>query len=250
MEADGIIEEHNGPAPWISNVVLSPKDDGQVRVTLDVRLANKAIKATHIPIPRIEDIKAKLAGAQYFSKLDFKTAYHKLELREESRLITVFYAGDRLMRYRKLTMGTKPASGELMKALRPLFVDIKGAHLIHDDLIIATTTKEEHIEVLRKVLKIIREHGMTLNLEKCLFIRTSIPFWGVIISKDGILPDPEKVKVLHMASRPKTKEELMSFLCMIQSNKEFIKKSKYLTKLTKKMLNSSGIVTVKVSSKV
>ena len=60
MEAEGIIEEHEGPAPWISNVVLAPKDDGQVRVTLDMKRTNKAIKATNIPIPRIEDIKSTL----------------------------------------------------------------------------------------------------------------------------------------------------------------------------------------------
>ena len=80
MEENGIIEEHHGPAPWISNVVLSPKDDGQTRVTLDMRCTNKAIKATNIPIPRVEEIKAKLAGSDCFSKLDFKSAYHQLKL--------------------------------------------------------------------------------------------------------------------------------------------------------------------------
>lgn len=238
MEEDGIIEEHSGPAPWISNVVLAPKDDGEVRVTLDMRLANKAIKATHIPIPRVEEIKATLAGSEYFTKLDFKSAYHQLELSEESRIITVFHAGDRLMRYRKLTMGTNPASGELTKALKPLFMDIEEAHIIHDDLIIATKTEERNKEILHIVLKRIQENQMTLNLDKCHFVKTSIPFWGVIVTKDGILPDTDKVKALHLASRPKSKEELMSFLCMVQSNKDFIegiaRKSIHLRKLTKK----------------
>ena len=121
LEAEGIIEEHEGPAPWISNVVLAPKDDSQVHVTLDMKRTNKAIKATNIPIPRIEDIKSTLAGSKSFSKLDFKTAYHQLELDEESRKLTVFHAGNRLMKYKRLTMGTKPAAGELTKALQPLF---------------------------------------------------------------------------------------------------------------------------------
>ena len=237
MEENGIIEEHHGPAPWISNVVLSPKDDGQTRVTLDMRCTNKAIKATNIPIPRVEEIKAKLAGSDCFSKLDFKSAYHQLELSQESRYITVFHAGDRLMRYKRLTMGTKPASGELTKALSPLFQDIPEAHIIHDDLIIATKT-DKHKEVLIKVLQRIKDHNMTLNLEKCHFMKEKIPFWGMIITKDGIMPDPEKVKALQRASRPRTKEELMSFLCMVQSNHDFIEgiaqKSEHLRKLTKK----------------
>ena len=76
------------------------RDDGQTRLTLDMRCTKKAIKATNIPIPRVEEIKANLAGSGCFSKLDFKSAYHQLELSEESRYITVFHAGDKLMRYK------------------------------------------------------------------------------------------------------------------------------------------------------
>ncbi len=121
MEKAGIIEEHHGPAPWVSNIVLSPKDDGGIRVTIDLREANKAIEATNIPIPRVEAIKTRMSGCKVFSKLDLKQAFHQLELDEESRSITVFHAGNRLMRYRRLTMGAKPASGELNKALSPIF---------------------------------------------------------------------------------------------------------------------------------
>ena len=238
MEEDGIIEEHEGPAPWTSNVVLAPKEEGQMRITVDMRHPNKAIHATNIPIPRVEEVKAKLAGAKYFSKLDFKSAFHQLEIEEESRYMTVFHAGHRLMRYRRLTMGTKPATGELNKALSPIFQDIKEAHIIHDDLVIATESKERHEEVLHECLRRIRDRGMTLNIKKCYLIQTEIPFWGIIINSEGVSPDPEKVQALKLASRPKNKEELLSFLCMVQSNKEFItsisKKSEHLRKLTKK----------------
>ena len=110
MEEAGIIEDHHGPAPWISNIVLAPKDNGEVRVTVDMRKPNEAIKDTHIPIPRAEDIRAELAGSKYFSKLDFKAAFHQLELAPESRYITVFHDGTTLKRYTHLTMGTKPVS--------------------------------------------------------------------------------------------------------------------------------------------
>ena len=222
MEENNIIEEHIGPAPWISNVVLAPKDDGSIRVTVDMRQANRAIESTNIPIPRVEDIKTQLARCQHFSKLDFKSAFHQLELDEESKKITVFHAGDRLMRYRKLTMGTKPASGELTKALLPLFQPIQEAHVIHDDLIIAAKTKKQHDHALNRVLQVIAKSGMTLNPDKCMFDKEEIPFWGLRVCKDGIKPDPEKVKALQHASRPRSKDELQSFLCMIQSNKDFI----------------------------
>lgn len=76
-----MIEEHpqNEPAP-VSNVVLTPKDDGDIRVTVDDRNVNKAIKLSNLPIPKQEDIKAKLAHKVYFSKLDFKSAFWQVEL--------------------------------------------------------------------------------------------------------------------------------------------------------------------------
>ena len=75
MEKQGIIELHTGVTPWISNVALAPKDNGNIRVTVDMRYVSKAIKNTNLPIPKVEDIKVKMAGNKVFSKLDFRSAY-------------------------------------------------------------------------------------------------------------------------------------------------------------------------------
>ena len=164
--------------------------------------------------------------------------FHQLEIEEESRHLTVFHGNGRLMRYRVLTMGSTPASGELTKALRPLFQHIKEVHVIHDDIIIATNNEDEQKRVLNQVLQIIEDNGMTLNSNKCIFNQTEVPFWGVLVNEHGIRPDPEKVKALKHATRPQNRQELISFLCMLQSNKEFIpliaQKSSHLRGLTKK----------------
>ena len=237
MEAEGIIEEHHGPAPWVSNIVLSPKENG-LRVTVDMRKPNEAIQDTNIPTPRVEDIRAQMSEQRIFTKLDLKAAFHQLELAPESRYLTVFNDGHRLMRYTRLTMGTKPASGELNKALRPLFTSMPNAHVIHDDIVIAAPDEATHDEALDRTLAILSANGLTLNTEKCIFKETSIPFWGMKISKDGVEPDENRVQALREASRPTTKEEVMSFICMIQSFSEFIpnlsRQTIHLRKLTQK----------------
>ena len=222
MEKEDVIEEHHGPAPWVSNVVLTPKDDGGVRVTIDMRQANKAIRKTNLPIPRPEEISSQLAGYTIFSKLDFASAFHQLEIDEESRILTVFHANGRLMRYKRLTMGTAPASGELNKALRPVFHDIEDAHVIQDDLIIGGETQEHHDRVLEKVCERIEEIGMTLNPDKCLISEDQVPWWGMMISKDGVSPDPRKIDALKHMTPPRSKDEVKSLFCMLQSNKSFI----------------------------
>ena len=134
LESD-VIEEHpNGePAPWVSNIVIAPKDDDEIRITLDAKNVNKAIMSSNFPIPRQEDIKAKLTGSKVFSKLDLKSAFWQLEMAPESRYLTVFHANGKLYRYKRLVMGLKPAQGELNAALKPLFAHIPQVHVIHDD---------------------------------------------------------------------------------------------------------------------
>ena len=222
MEENDIIEEHTGPVTWLSNLVLAPKDDGGVRVTVDLRNANRAIKPSHIPIPRPEEVRANLAGYKVYSKIDLKSAFHQLELGEESREMTTFYANKRLMRYKRLTMGSTPASGELTKALNPILGDLPGVSVIHDDIIVGADDIESHDETLHEVCRRISEAGMTLNQNKCIIAKESIPWWGMIISKDGISPDPSKVKDIKNLTAPTTKDEVKSFMCFIQSNKDFI----------------------------
>ena len=238
MEEAGIIEEHTGPTPWLSNIALSPKDDGDLRITVDMREPNKALMANHFPIMRPEEVKAQLASYKYFSKLDFKSAYHQLTLDQESRNLTVFHAGGKLMRYKRLPMGACPATGELAEALRPVFSGHADAHIIHDDVIIGGRTKEEHDINLYSACQTILEAGMTLNIKKCIIGKTEIPWWGLVITNKGIKPDPEKVKALRHATRPQDKEEVRSFLCMIQSNRDFIpnmaQHTTHLRNLTKK----------------
>lgn len=224
MIEQDVIEEHppTEPAPWVSNAVIAPKPDGAIRMTLDARNVNKAIQATNLPIPRQEDIKAKLSGAKVFSKMDFKSAFWQIQLHPDSRYLTTFHANDKLYRYKRLTMGVKPAQGELNMALQPLFAHIPHAHLIHDDLIVATETDAEHNIAIAAVMQAIATAGITLNPSKCTFGSSEIEFWGLRIGSTGVRPDPAKVEALSHITPPRSKVELISFLCMMQSNADFI----------------------------
>ena len=103
-----------------------------------------------------------------------------------------------------------------------IFSSIDHTHIIHDDLIIATPTLEEHDCVLEIVLNRIIEVGLTLNPEKCFLKLKEISFWGVRITEHGIQPDPNKVEFIKQVTAPTSKKELISFLSMIQSNSDFL----------------------------
>ena len=220
MESDDVIEPHHGQVTWLSNPVLVPKADGSTRVTVDLRNLNKAWQDTHLLIPRVDDIMLIFTGKSIFSKLDLKTAFHQLS--EDSRILTLFRAGDRLMRYKRLTMGTLPASGELNSRLRPIIANIPNAAVIQDDIVIATADKETHYQTLEAVITALEKAGLTVSPSKCILGQPEIPFWGFKVNKNGIKPDPNKVQAVQEAGRPTFKDELRSFLYMIRSNGTFI----------------------------
>ena len=107
-----------------------------------------------------------------------KSAFWQIELDESSRYLTVFHTNDKLYRYKRLTMGIKPAQGELNVALNPLFMLIENAHLIHDGLILAQKTVSEQIQTICRVMEVISEAGLTLNPEECSFANKEIIISG------------------------------------------------------------------------
>ena len=119
-------------------------------------------------------------------------------------------------------MGVKPAQSELNAALRPVFAGIPNVYLIHDDLVIAAKTCTEHNTALGQVMEALQSANLTLNPNKCIFGKSRIVFWGMVISDEGVSPDPEKISALENLDPPKSKEELKSFICMMQSNSDFI----------------------------
>lgn len=224
MIKNDVIEEHprTEPAPWISAAHVTYKPDGGIRITMDARNVNKAILSNNLPIPKQEDIKAKMAGSNVLSKFDLRNAFWQFELAPESRYLTVFECNGKLYRYKRMTMGIKTSQGELNAALRPVLQEIPDAHHIHDDIVIASKSVNQHLKALEQFMKAIRKSGLTLNPTKCEFAKKEIKFWGMIVSSEGVRPDPEKVEVLEHLEEPKNKEELRSFLCMMQSNSDFI----------------------------
>ena len=176
MEEEGVIEDHVGPVIWISNPVIVPKSDGKLRITADLRQVNKALDNTHLPIPRVQDILPMFAGKRFCSKPDLRAAFHQVELAKESRHLTVFRAGEKLKCYKRLTMGSLPASGELNNRLHPILAKIADAEIIHDDIVIASEDINAHNKTLHTVLKMIQDVCLTLNRQKCIFAAESIPF--------------------------------------------------------------------------
>ena len=227
LERNDIIERVNGPTPWVSPIVVvpKPKRPGEVRICVDMREPNRAIKRERHASPYIVH---RLNNARVFSKVNLKSGYHQLVLAEESRYITTFSTHDGLWRYKRLNFGISSASEVFQNVIANVIDGIDGALNMSDDIFIfgkGQTDQEamvEHDKHLQQVLQRLQENGLTANLPKFEFRKPKMEFYGMVFSKDGIEPDPKKVDALTMMTPPTSVGEVQSLLGMTNFLARFI----------------------------
>ena len=222
LEEKNIIEKVEGATPWVSPVVAIPKKDGSVRICVDMRMPNTAIQRERHPSPTADDLVHNLNGATVFSKLDLKAGYHQIPLDEKSRYITTFATHKGLFRYTRLNFGTNSASEIFQNIISEQLREIPGSMNISDDIIVYGKNQADHDASLTKVFQKLSDSNLTLNKSKCEFNKSSISFFGLVFSKDGVSPDPDKIKAIHDMSPPKSVSEVRSFLGMATYCAKFI----------------------------
>ena len=243
LENEGIIESVTGPQEWVSNLVATPKSNGAVRLCLDARILNTAIERETHPIPTLETIIDDMNGSKVFSKIDMKEAYTQIVLDEESRKITNFHTAGGIKRFKRLCYGINNAFEIFQRALDDSIGNIPNVKCISDDILIYTSNKAEHMQTLKTLFDKIKKLGLKLNKNKCVFLKSSLSFFGVIISENGVQPDPNKIESIKTAQHPNNIQELRSFLGLITYVSKFIKnfseKTAPLRKLLRKDCNFS-----------
>ena len=186
-----------------------------------MRRANEAIERERHPIPTIEEVLHDLNGSTVFSKLHLKWGFHQVELDAESRQIATFITHRGLFRYKRLIFGMTSAPEKCQKIVKDALIGCKGVKNIADDLIIHGCGIQEHDENLLPVLRHLRKCGLTLNETKCQFRLPKLTFFRHDLSKQGISPSEEKVRVIQNA-KPKNIAEVRSFLGLVQNCAKFL----------------------------
>ena len=122
------------------------------------------------------------------------------------------------MRLNRIPQGVLPASSELNQAFQRILSHIPEVRVIHDDILIASQTIEQQYDAIEKVFHTLAENGLTLKSSKCIFLVQDLPFWGMRITNEGIKPSPQKCQAVQDMEPPKRKEDIASFLSLLQSH--------------------------------
>ena len=176
MEDLEIIKPVTEPTDWVSSLAIAHKPNGGLRICLDPRNLNKAIRRNHHQMPTTDEIFSKMAGAKYFTKMDASNAYWQIPLDDESLRLLTFNTPFGRYRYLHMPYGIHSASEICQSHIASIIENIPGTANCQDDIIIWGSTLEELHERTHICLQAIRKSGLKLRKNKCQFDKTSLTF--------------------------------------------------------------------------
>ncbi len=224
-------------SPFGAPILFVLKKTDELRMVTDYRALNKMIIKSQYPLPRIDDLFDKLQGSKFFTSLDAASAFHQILLQESDRPKTAFRTPFEHYQFWVLPFGLTNAPATFQAAMNKVFApnkyDVDGSVnplselsdyvlMFIDDILIFSKSAEEHLEHVRKVMQVLREHKILIKASKCTWGQEELPYLGHIVSKDGIKVDPKKIQAVADWPEPQNLTELQQFLGLTNFFRKYI----------------------------
>ena len=252
LEKAGVIER--SLSPWASPVIVVPKKSApdeppRRRLCVDYRRVNalqQEIKRTDkstgcltlYPLPKIDEMFAKLGGAKIFSTIDLRSAYYHIGLTRESQAKSAFVVPMGKWQFKRTPFGLSQAPAYFQLLIDQVLMgcgDFAMGYL--DDIIVFSKSEEEHLRHLEEIFKRLRHFDLKMKRQKSSFFKRHIQYLGHLVSENGFEPLPEKLEAIRTMPHPKSPKEVKQFLGLIGYYRKFIPRfsdlSRPLTRLTR-----------------
>ena len=241
MVANGVIRklDTNEVSPYLSPIVVVPKSNGDVRVCVDYTELNKHVLRPRYELPTVDETLAKIGAGAVFTKLDANQGFFQIKLAEESQNLTSFLTP--WGRYCSLRMPFGIASGSecYQDNINDAIGNSQNTACLIDDICISSPDRDSHEKYLFPVLQKLQDAGVTLNADKCEFMKESITFVGHTVSKDGVSADPDKIKAIREMPPPQSVGDVRRFMGMVNQL------GKFSSKLAEKSAPIRALLSVK-----
>nr|GEU36278.1 putative reverse transcriptase domain-containing protein [Tanacetum cinerariifolium] len=227
-------------SPWRAPVLFVKKKDRSFRMCIDYQELNKLIVKHRYPLPRIDDLFDQLQDSNVYSKIDLRSCYHQLRVRDADFPKTAFRTRYGRYKFQVMPFGLTKAPAVFMDLLNRVckpYLD-KFMIVFIDDILIYSRNKEEHANHLRIILELLRKEKLYAKFSKCDFWISIVQFLGHLIDSQGLHADPAKIEAVKNWASPTTPIEIRQFLGLAGYYQRFIKDfskiTKSLTELTQK----------------
>ena len=225
-EIDNLLEAgviRNSQSSWSAPIIVVPKGDGGKHLVIDYRALNKVMRKFVWPMPKVEDIFSQLNGARYFSTLDLRAGYHHIRLTTDSIPKTAFTSPFGKYEYVKVPFGLAQVPAYFQELMTGVLKDIPFAMAYLDDIIIYSSTPEEHLQHIKTVFEKLNHAKLSMKLSKCHFFTKEIQYLGHILGVEGIKPIPTKTEAIKAMHPPVNPKQVRAFLGLVGYYQKFIK---------------------------
>ena len=230
----GVITPVDQPTPWVSQIVVTQKKSGDLRICLDPKELNKALLRERFQLPVLDDVLHELGHSKVFTKADLSSGYWHVQLDTESSLLTTFQTCFGRFRFCRLPFGLSVSAEIFQRKLLEALDNLTNVVCIADDVIIHGKDTEQHDLYLQKFMQRCHDKGIKLNRDKLELRMKEITFMGHRITQDGLQPDPDKVKAVLELDTPQNVEQLRRFLGIVNYLGHFLS---HLTEVARPLHN-------------
>ncbi|GKD50749.1 putative reverse transcriptase domain-containing protein [Tanacetum coccineum] len=208
---------HLSSSPWGASVLFMNKKDGSFRMYIDYRELNKLTVKNRYPLSGINDLFDQLQGSSVHSKIDLRSRYHQLRIKEEDIPITAFRTRYGHFEFQVMPFGLTNVPAvfmDLMNRVCKPYLD-KFVIVFIDDILVYSKDEEEHEKHLKIILELLKKERLYAKFSKCDFWLDSVQFLGYVINRSGVHVDPAKIEAIKSWATPMTPTELT------QKNKKY-----------------------------
>ena len=223
MKELGIVEP--SISPWSFPLLIVPKKDKTNRLVVDFRQLNAITQPDPYPMPSMRDLIATIGSKKIYTTVDLQMGFLQIPLAEESKPLTAFSTSHGRYQYTRMPFGLRSSPVTFVRLMDMILGDLmhKGVYCYIDDLIVCSNTIEEHMQLLKEVLRRLQKAGLKLKLSKCKFMQTKIEYLGHTLSERGIEVNDKKVSAIQNYPVPQDKKAVKSFLGLSGFYRSFIK---------------------------